>query len=322
MKWSDYFGAKAAELCFYAIAIIVWGVFAFLTGANPALLWGSIGFFVSAIAVRLGIGFASARNRIAKLEKLKNGLDEKYLIGELIPKPHDAVQKEYYEIMKEISRSAIGAAESAKREKDEYYDYVEKWIHEIKTPLTACSLICDNGGNIEKLRRELKKADNLTDTILQYARLRTPQNDTKISKLRVSDAIEEAVQSQRELLIASKISVSVNGDFCIYTDGKAVCFMLKQLLINCAKYCAGCRISITAENGVVTVADNGPGIPSHELPRIFDRGFTGAHGKSAGTGMGLFIVSEICKRLSVKLDATSRPGDGTAFSFEFPRFEN
>ena len=200
MKWSDYFGAKAAELCFYAIAIIVWGVFAFLTGANPALLWGSIGFFVSAIAVRLGIGFVSARNRIAKLEKLKNGLDEKYLIGELIPKPHDAV------------------AESAKREKNEYYDYVEKWIHEIKTPLTACSLICDNGGNTEKLRRELKKADNLTDTILQYARLRTPQNDTKISKLRVSDAIEEAVQSQRELLIASKISVSVNGDFCIYTE--------------------------------------------------------------------------------------------------------
>lgn len=136
-----------------------------------------------------------------------------------------------------LPRSAVGVAEGAIREKDEYCDYVESWIHEIKTPLTACSLILANGGDGRKLKTELKRADNLTENILYYARMRSAEKDTQIKKVRVSDVIDEAIKSQMELLIAAKISVETLGDFEVYTDSKALCFILKQLLINCAKYC-------------------------------------------------------------------------------------
>ena len=108
-------------------------------------------------------------------------MQEKYLIGETLPHPRDSVELQYFLLMKEISRSAIGAVEQAREEKQDYYDYVESWVHEIKTPLTACSLILSNGGNPSKLRRELRRADNLTETILTYAKLRTVEKDTQIS---------------------------------------------------------------------------------------------------------------------------------------------
>ena len=149
--------------------------------------------------------------------------------------------------MKEVSRSAIGAAENAVREKEEYCEYVESWIHEIKTPLTACSLILANGGDPAKLKRELKRADNLTETILYYARLRSPEKDTSIAAVSAAAVVAEAVKSQRELLVAAKIGVETTGDFSVYTDGKSLCFILKQLLINCAKYCRGCRVKISAK---------------------------------------------------------------------------
>lgn len=92
----------------------------------------------------------------------------------------------------------------------------------------------------------------------------------------------EAVKSQRELLVAAKIGVETTGDFSVYTDGKSLCFILKQLLINCAKYCRGCRVKISAEKGELAVADDGPGILPHELPRVTARGFTGAQRQVRG----------------------------------------
>ncbi len=319
MKMRDYFSSKAVSLCFCGIAALCWGAFAYIAGASPVLLWGSEIIYVAAVILRYSAGYAATNARLKKLKRNKDELSEKYLLGELMEKPHDAVAREYYYVMKEVSRSAIGEAERAAREKEEYFEYVEKWIHEIKTPFTACSLICDNGADEVKLRRELKRADNLTDSVLQYARLRGAEQDTVISRVSVADIIAEAVKSQRELLVAAKISVTAQGDFPVCTDAKAVSFILRQLLINCAKYCYGCGVKITADNGILTVADNGPGIAEHELPRIFNRGFTGEYGRKAGTGMGLYIAAELCKRLDIEYGAKSEQGKGTVFTFSFPR---
>ena len=318
MKWRDYLSSKAIVLCFFGMFAIGWGVFAYLAGATPLLLGCSESVFVCTVAVRYTLGYLFTNRKLKKLHADIAGLEEKYLLGELIELPRDATEREYYEIMREVSRAAIGAAETAKREKEEYLASVEKWIHEIKTPLTACSLICDNGCDETKLRRELKRADNLTDTILQYARLRTSETDTAISRVSIAEIIDSAIKSQREILLAAKVSVCTQGDFTAHTDGKAVEFVIRQFLINCAKYCKGGQVAFSAQNGILTVSDNGPGIAAHELPRIFDRGFTGETGKKTGTGMGLYIVSEICKRLDISLSVSSQPSEGTVFTLSFP----
>ena len=145
------------------------------------------------------------------LKRRLDALPEKYLIGETLDRPRDAVELEYYLLMKEISCSAIGAVEQARAEMQDYCDYVESWVHEIKTPLTACSLILSNGGNPAKLRRELRRADNLTETILTYAKLRTAEKDTQISLADLRRVCDQAVREEMEILIAADIAVSVEA---------------------------------------------------------------------------------------------------------------
>lgn len=191
-------------------------------------------------------------------------------------------------------------------------------MHEIKTPLTACSLIIDNGCDSTKLKREIKKADNLTDTILYYARLKTISKDTQISECSLRDISDRAIKDQMAILIAASVKIEVEGDANVYSDSKLVGFILRQLLVNTAKYCPGALIKIKMEDNRLIYEDNGIGIPSYELSRVTERGFTGARYRNEkGTGMGLYIVNELCKQLHIKMQIESSENEYTRFTFEF-----
>lgn len=319
MKFGEYAFSKMVTLCFLGIGGLLFASASAFAGATIEIILIFVLLYILLILFWLMVSYLLERRKIMGIEKLIRELPEKYLLGEVLSRPTNIVERQYYHIMKEMSRSAVGVAEQAIREKEEYCDYVESWIHEIKTPLTACSLILANGGDVRKLKTELKRADNLTENILYYARMRTAEKDTQIKKFKVSAVIEEAVKSQMELLIASKIRVETQGDFCVYSDDKALCFMIKQFLINAAKYCPGCLIQITAEDGKITVKDNGIGIPAHELKRVTERGFTGTNGrKTAGsTGMGLYIVRELCEKLDIELKIESVQGSYTKILLAF-----
>ena len=319
MSFFEYLYAKAVTLCFLSIGVLLFLSCMAFAGAARALTVLSALIFVILTVCWLTVSFFIERNRLRRLEHLVRQLPERYLLGEILPKPANAVEKRYYEIMKEISASAIGITEAARREKEDYCSYVESWIHEIKTPLAACSLILSNGGDAYKLKRELRKADNLTESILYYARLRDAQKDTQIQSVRVSDVIHEAVKSQMEILTASGISVSLQGDFTVCTDKKALCFILKQLFINSAKYCPGCRISILSKDSCIIFEDNGIGIPDYELNRVTERGFTGSNGRlhAGSTGMGLYIVSRLCRRMDIGLAVASQRNSFTRITLTF-----
>ena len=319
MSFRDYIGTKAVSLCMTGIG----GLYLILVSCFCGVPFSLISIFLltSMIVVMLFIVIEWKRSdrRIRRLKSRLEKLPEKYLIGEIMDRPRDAVELEYFLLMKEMSRSAIGAVEQARAEKQDYYDYVESWVHEMKTPLTACSLILSNGGDTVKLRRELKRADNLTETILTYAKLRTAQKDTQISFVNLRAICDQAVREEMELLIASDIGILIDGECAVYSDSKLLVFILKQLLINCAKYCPGCQIHLLLSDGRLTFSDNGPGIPSHELRRVTERGFTGTLGRSYGqsTGMGLYIVSELCKILNIDLEVASEEHRFTRFLFSF-----
>lgn len=322
MKFREYASSRAVTLCFLAIGGLMMGTMLAMVGTSFTLL-GVLALLYLLIALSwLTADFYVERKRLHRLEKLIEGLPEKYLLGEILPPPSNMMERRYYRVLREISRSAVGVAEQAKREKEDYCDYVESWIHEIKTPLTACSLILANEGDVRKLRRELKRADNLTESILYYARMRTAEKDIKIRAFSAADAIEEAVKSQMELLIAAGIGVETEGDFLVNSDRKSLEFILKQLLINCAKYCPGCRVQIAADQGRISVWDNGIGIPSHELRRVTERGFTGSNGRLLGgsTGMGLYIVQELCRRLEIALEIDSVQDVYTCIRLTFENF--
>lgn len=317
MKLLAYIRSHLIALCLVALFLAGWCVFAALAGVNGmVILLTALAVALCAAAV-LACGYISADRRLKKLQRVTDELERPYLLGEVLQRPENAVELEYFNIMKTVSRSAIDAAESAARQRDEYRAYVEKWVHEIKTPLTACQLILAGGGDESKLRAQLRRADNTAESILWYARLQSAGTSTQIAEVSVRAAADEAVKSEMELLIAAGVSVNTEGDFTACTDGKALVFMIKQLLVNSAKYCRGGKVWICAGQGVLTVEDNGSGILPHELPKIFNRGYVGSNG-SGGTGMGLYLVKQTCSALGISLTAQSQAGSFTRFTFVFP----
>ena len=318
MKLSAYLRSHIVSLCLVVLFLAGWCVFAALAGVNGmVILLTALAVSLCAAAV-LACGYISAERRLKKLQRVTDELERPYLLGEVLQRPENAVELEYFNIMKTVSRSAIDAAESAARQRDEYRAYVEKWVHEIKTPLTACQLILAGGGDESKLRAQLRRADNTAESILWYARLQSAGASTQIAEVSVRAAADEAVKSEMELLIAADVSVNTEGDFTACTDGKALVFMIKQLLVNSAKYCRGGKVWICAGQGVLTVEDNGSGILPHELPKIFNRGYVGSNG-SGGTGMGLYLVKQTCAALGISLTAQSQAGSFTRFTFVFPK---
>lgn len=311
--------SKSMTLCVLFLAFLYTALLLSLSNASPFLiLFSAVGFLIL-ILLWLTLGFLRQRKRYTRFRALILKLPEAYLAGELLPVPSDAVEKLYFDVCRTVSRSAIGIVEQSKREKQEYADYVESFVHEIKTPLTACTLILDTDSDRQKLLRELKRADNLTETILYYARLRTIEKDLQISSVSVRSILDEALHQEMNLLISASVSAELHGDFTVQTDPKLFAFILKQLAINSAKYCPGCHLILTAENNTVSFLDNGPGIPAHELPRVTERGFTGEQWRtgSQSTGMGLYIVSELCKKLNIMMEIKSKVGESTCFLFHF-----
>lgn len=320
MSFREYLGFKAVPLCMAGMGMLYLLLMAWLCGLPLSLLLILLASGALMMLVFLAVSWHLTDRRIRALKSRLAALPEKYLIGEILDRPKDAAELQYFLLLKEISRSAIGAVEQARWEKEDYCEYVEQWVHEMKTPLTACALILANGGEPGSLRQELRRADNLTESILAYARLRTAEKDIQISRTDLRASCHQAVQEEMELLIAAGISVEVEGGGMVYTDPKLLVFIIKQLLINCAKYCPGCRVSMTLSEDRLIFSDNGCGIAVHELPRVTERGFTGSAGRLQGqsTGMGLYIVSQLCERLNVRMDISSQEGAFTRFSFQFP----
>ena len=313
MKLGEYLYSKLVLLCFLAMAGILFAGVAAFWGASFALIQAMLSLYVFLVLAWLAINYTLTRHKIHQLQQLANNLPQTYLLGEVVLHPTDPLEQQYYQIMLAISRSAVGCAQQAIQQKEEYCQYVESWIHEIKTPLTACNLILANGGNPQKLKVQLRRADNLTESILYYARLRSQAGDTQIKPIYAKDPVEDAVKSQMELLIAAKIQVHITGNFCIHTDPAALCFMVKQLLINAAKYCPGCTLTIALQNNTIAIGDNGPGIPPHQLPLVTRRGYS----SGGSTGMGLYLVDQMCHKLGIKLKISSSQNTSTCFYLVF-----
>ena len=198
--------------------------------------------------------------------------------------------------------------------------------HEIKTPITAARLMARRSGadTRRKLEAELDQIGAHVERALFYARAENPEKDVLIHPANLSDLVNQAVQAHRALLLQNGVSVELcDLDFVVYTDRK-----WGQLLQNAARYRRARPVIILSarrqEKRVeLTVSDNGMGIPAHELPRVFDRGFTGSNGRLRGgsTGMGLYLAKKLADALEISLAIRSEEGVGTQVLLTFPAQE-
>lgn len=257
-----------------------------------------------------------------------DGLDRKYLFMECVEKPKNHYRRRLFEMMRRSGKSMIEAVSDAQASSREYREYIESWVHEIKAPITAAGLICQNAdsGLRRKLMPEILSVESHVERALFYARADNPERDFLIRQTGLNEIVAEAVEKHRVLLIQSGVRIETWGlDATVYTDSKWAAFIIGQLLQNAVRY--------KSEHPVIDISaktlgqqvhlifrDNGMGIAPHELPRIFERGFTGSNGRARGgsTGMGLYISKKLSVHMSVDIEVESEEDAGTAITLTFP----
>jgi len=308
--------------------LFVVAAFLLVTGTQTGIVTLLLIVFLLFFLLEQLSDFWRTKRRLNELYATMNELDQRYLFAECAPKPRNLLERKLFDLLRLSCKSMMEAVSDAQAAQREYREYIEQWVHEIKTPITASKLICQkiDSDTRRKLSKELAQIDAHVERALFYARAENPEKDFMIRKAELSTICEEAIQAHRTLLIQNRVRVETeNLNEIVYTDGKWVAFMLGQLLQNAARY--------RGENPVITlsgkrlgrqvqliVQDNGVGIPAHELPRVFDRGFTGSNGRSRGgsTGMGLYLCKRLADALEIGLQIQSTVGTGTCVTLAFP----
>lgn len=275
-----------------------------------------------------GFGFFRQRRRLRELWDIYDALDEKYLFTEVVSKPQTQLEQAYFELSRGAGKAMLDAIEASRSASAEYKEYIEGWIHEVKTPITAAGLICKNhpGEDAPAILGELVKIDQLVEQALFYARSGSVEKDYFIKGFPIMEAVIPAVQNYRTIILTRHIMLDIGElEEMVYSDKKWVTFILQQLISNAVKYVpqADARIRIYARQVYggtwLTVEDNGCGIADADLPRIFDKGFTGSsRDNKQATGMGLYLARKLCHKLGLTLEVTSVAGAWTKASVGFP----
>ena len=208
----------------------------------------------------------------------------------------------------------------------EYKEYIEQWIHEVKTPITAMKLICENNrcSFTRDLMAELENINRFTEQALYYARSEHTEKDYSVREIGLSNVVHGAIADNKYLLRQNNVTVTVEDmEYSIYSDDKWVRFILDQLISNAIKYRTDqpmLHFFAVKENDkiILSVEDNGIGIPRSDLSRIFEKGFTGQNGRTihSSTGIGLYLCKRLCDKLGIGISASS-DGKGTTISLSF-----
>lgn len=263
---------------------------------------------------------------LGKLPKL----EEKYLIAEMLPRADMAEEQLLSEILLETNKSMLERVNEYKYIQEEYKDYIELWIHEIKLPIATSKMIIENNKNdvTKRIDEELDEIEGYTEQALFYARSSHANKDYCVTECKVRDIINESVKRNKQTLINKKIGIRIDGeDETIYTDPKWCSFILNQVIQNSIKYRKekGAEIHFITEKKkdcvVLSIEDNGIGVKPGEVDRVFDKGFTGSNGRigKKSTGIGLYLCKKLCGKLGLGIELSAKEHVGTKVNIVFPR---
>jgi len=259
-----------------------------------------------------------------------DALERKYLFSELLEQPSFPEGVLFCRAMEETNKAMNDALAAARRDMADYREYIETWVHEVKTPIASARLTLENlpGPPLQGLEEALFQIEGYVEQALFYARSGAVERDYVVRPMALRQAASDAVKKYARPLIAAGFSVELEGlDAVAYADGKWVEFILGQLISNAIKYRGEHpRLVFTqsrAEQSVaLNVADNGVGIPQADLPRVCEKGFTGENGRKLSkrsTGLGLYLCRTLCGRLGLGFSIASQAGEGTRVSIIFPK---
>ena len=308
------------------VCMIALTVFLFVCGNSLSAVLLILIAWIVIVSVGLGFTYWKRKQQMQRLLDMTGQLSERYLISEVMELPEQAEDQVYYRILKMAGKSMLEQISEVKRERLEYKEYIEQWIHEIKTPITAMKLLCENHRTdwTKELLLELEKTNRFTEQALYYARSEHTEKDYSVREMALSNVVHQAIADNKYLLLQNGVHLEMEEmQDTVYSDEKWVRFILNQLIVNAVKYRSEQPVlhfsaSRQQDQVILTVEDNGIGIPSSDLPRIFEKGFTGQNGRivQQSTGIGLYLCKRLCEKLGIGITADSSE-HGTAISLSF-----
>lgn len=251
------------------------------------------------------------------MKKLKN--DAEYAVLKL-PDYEDPIKKDLADIAEKMSALKTDAETRMNRKYSDSADYFTLWAHQIKTPIAAMRLLLQTSDSPEndELEEQLFKIEQYVEMVLQYIRSDNISSDLEIKSYDLGGIVRAAVKKYRKQFLRKKTKIVVGNIDCkVLTDEKWLSFVIEQLISNALKYTSEGEINIYLDENTaktLVIADNGIGIRPEDLPRIFEKGFTGFNGREdkKSTGIGLFLCKKILTKLSHTITVTSEVGKGTA----------
>ena len=207
----------------------------------------------------------------------------------------------------------------------ELQEYFLIWIHQIKTPITAGKLICDSdieNENVKNIKKELIYIEDYTNMALSYLKMANHNTDMDISLVNLDDIIRPLIKKYAILFISNNIKLEYEKlNVKVITDSKWCMVVIEQLLSNAIKYTKNGIVSISfnEKENYLEIKDNGIGIKDSDLPKIFDKGYSGFNGRQnqKSTGIGLFLVKQILDKLGQKVKLKSKLDEGTSVKVYF-----
>lgn len=284
----------------------------------------------SPLLIYMFLEFIKYNRYFKNLTSTLEGLDKKYLLPEVINGPRSQEERIISDVLKECNKSMHENVKYYKDEQAEYKEYIETWVHEIKTPIASAKLILENDDSnlSSRINYEMKRVEGFIEQVLYYARSSDVSKDYIIREFSLRDIVMKAVKNNSRDFINRNIKLNINKiEGNIFSDAKWIEFIINQIIINAIKFSIPNKgeISISSKvnenNIVLTIEDNGVGINEKDIDRVFEKGFTGENGRNFGksTGMGLYLCKKLCDKLGIGISLTSKEKIGTKVSIVFPK---
>ncbi len=301
-------------------------------GSLPLMIYVSAACSVCFL-VCLYIDYRKLKDMFDDVHKRIDALDKKYLVSEVMDKPESQESEMLLSVLKKAEVSMSDNVARFRRGSEEYRDYIETWVHEVKIPISASRMIIENHGDSavgeSGISDEIERIEGYVEQALFYARSSYVEKDFFIKEVNLSEIVKEVITKRKKTLIPMHVSINIGELTCdkkVLSDGKWLSFIISQIVDNSIKYASPDRnlklsFYLTDEEGraVLNIEDNAAGMKSSEIPRAFEKGFTGTNGRTgrASTGIGLYLCRKLCLKLEHDITLESQEGEGTRVKIIF-----
>jgi len=238
---------------------------------------------------------------------------------------NDLIERDYQEIIKALDANRKKLINDKDKAYSDMIEYYTIWVHQIKTPISAMRLLLQSepSETNNELLEQLFKVEQYVEMVLQYLRMENMSNDLVLDKFPLDSIIKQAIRKYSKIFIRKKIKLNYQElDYHVLTDEKWLTFVIEQILSNALKYTITGEISIYMDSRLpdtLVIEDTGIGIEPGDLPRVFEKGYTGFNGRldKKSTGIGLYLCKRILDKLSHSITIESEPGKGTKVKIGF-----